>query len=206
METLDDLKGGWKQGRDLDAPSLPLKSTEFNQLINGRIKKEQRLVWHYAVKTYIWSVMVFSYLSYLMITSWGDWRLFAVCAVTMAIYIIFTTVFMKRFKRFFAVECAAQQALDLRQGLQMKLKELNGFYQFKRIFDWIMIPLSCMVIALSVNNLAFDADFTEHLWFNMCTFILYSAAFTYVTFRDNITYFKVPMEKLKAVIKDMEGD
>ena len=67
METLDDLKGGWKQGRDLGAPSLPLKSTEFNQLINGRIKKEQRLVWHYAVKTYIWSVMVFSYLSYLMI-------------------------------------------------------------------------------------------------------------------------------------------
>jgi len=206
MDILDDLKGDWKQGRDLGAPSVPLKSGEFNQLINGRIKKEQRLVWRYAVKTYLWSVMVFSYLSYLIITFWGDEPLLAVCAVAMAIYVIFTAVFMKRFKRFFAMDCGAQQALDLRDAIRIKLKELRGFYQFKRIYDWIMVPLSCLVISLSVNKFVFDAAVMEHLWFNMSTFILYSAAFIYVTLRDNVTYFKLPMNKLKAVIVDMEGD
>ena len=206
MDTLDDLRGDWKRGRDLGAPILPLKSSDLKEWIKDRMKKEQRLVFRYAVKTFIWSVMVFSFLSYLIIRFWGDWNLFAVSLAALAIYIPFTAIFMNHFKRFFAAECGAQQAVDLQQGLQVKFRSLKRFYQVKRAFDWLMVPLSCAVIALVVNKYAFDAPFTEKLGFNISTFVLYSVAFTYVTVKDNTTYFKVPIKKIEAVMKEIAGD
>ncbi|WP_432708357.1 hypothetical protein [Pedobacter sp.] len=206
METLDELRGDWKKGRDLGAPSLPLESGNLKEWIKGSMKKEHRLVFRYAVKTFIWSLMVFSYLSYLMITYWGDRNLFVVCIAAAAIYIPFTAVFMKQFKLFFAVECGPQQGVDLQQGLQIKLRSLKRFYLVKKAFDWLMVPLSCAVIALAVNKYAFDAPFTENLGFNISTFIFYSIAFTYVTLKDNTTYFKVPIKKIETVIEEMAGD
>jgi hypothetical protein len=206
MDTLDDLRGDWKRGRDLGAPLLPLNSPDLKEWIKGSMKKEQGLVFRYAVKTFIWSLLVFSFLIYLMIRFWGDWNLFAVCMAALTIYVLFTTFFMKHFKRFFAVECGAQQGVDLARGLQVKFSALKQFYQVKRVFDWLMVPLSCAVIALTVNKYTFDAPFSEHLAFNISTFLLYGAAFTYVTVKDNTTYFKVPMKKIQLLIQEMKGD
>ena len=206
MDTLDDLKGDWKRGRDLGAPLLPFKSNEFKDWIKVNMKKEQQLVFRYAVKTFVWSLLVFSFLTYLMLRFWGDWNLFAVCMAAMAIYIPFTAVFMKHYMRFFAVECEAQQEVDLKQGLRIKFMALKQFYSIKKIFDWLMVPLSCLVISLTINKYAFHAPFAEHLGFNMITFILYSAAFIYVTAKDNTTYFKVPMKKMETVMQEMEDD
>ncbi|MBG6236117.1 hypothetical protein IWX76_002698 [Pedobacter sp. CAN_A7] len=206
MDTLDDLRGDWKRGRDLGAPLLPLKNSELKDWIKGSMKKEQQLVFRYAVKTFIWSLLVFSFLTYLMLRFWGDWNLFVVCMAAMAIYIPFTAVFMKHYKRFFAVECGVQQEVDLKQGLHIKFMALKQFYSVKKIFDWLMVPLSCAVIALTVNKYAFDAPFIEHLGFNIITFILYSTAFIYVTRKDNTTYFKVPMKKMETVMREMEDD
>ena len=206
MDTLDDLRGDWKRARDLGAPLLPLKNSELQEWMKGSMKKEQRLVFRYAVKTFIWSVLVFSFLSYLMLNFWGDWNLFAVCMAAMVIYIAFTAIFMKHFKRFFAVECGVHESVDLQQGLQVKFSTLKRFYQVKRVFDWFMVPLSCAVIALTVNKYSFGAPFAENLAFNVSTFLLYSAAFTYVTVKDNTTYFKVPLKKLEAVMEEMKGD
>jgi hypothetical protein len=206
MDTLDDLRGDWKRGRDLGAPLLPLSSRELKEWIKGSMKKEQQLVFRYAVKTFVWSIMAFSFLSYLMISFWGDLNFLALCVAALAIYIPFTAIFMKHFKRFFAVECGAQRAVDLQQGLQFKFSALKQFYQVKRVFDWLMVPLSCAVIAVTVNKYTFDAPFAEHLGFNISTFLLYSAMFTYVTVKDNTTYLKVPMKKIEAVMQEMKGD
>jgi hypothetical protein len=206
MDTLDELRGSWKSGRDIGAPLLPLKSDEFKEWIKGRMKKEQHLVFRYAVKTFVWSLLVFSFLAYLMLRFWGDWNLFAVCMAAMAIYIPFTAIFMNHVKQFFAVECGVQQEVDLQQGLRIKFIALKRFYSIKKIFDWLMVPLTCGVISLTLNKYAFDAPFTEHLGFNMITFFLYSAAFIYVTGKDNITYFKVPIKKMEEVMREMEDD
>lgn len=206
MEDLKHLKSLWACGTQLGQETAVIKEELLKDLVSMHLQQERQLLLSYVIKTSVWIFLVTAVFGHLVVRFWGEWPIVCLSLAGLLIYIPFTAMFMRRFKSFYGLQgTQIAQDLSVYEALQQKKADILRFYQFKKLFDFLMIPVCCMLIMLLINRYSFAAPLSVHLTFNLIVLLLALGSFSWATVLDNRRYFKHPLMKIEEVLRDMES-
>ncbi|HEY5822873.1 MAG TPA: hypothetical protein VIT44_00815, partial [Cyclobacteriaceae bacterium] len=179
-----------------------LLGDEVKQMIRQRIRREKKVLFEYFWASYAWQFIIYVATTNMIIHFWGDWKVVLVCLTGILMYVPFTTVFIKKFTRMAAKTNGSFQ--NLHSNLKLQWDKMNEFFVFKRRFDWLGIPVSCLILTLIIFKLWVPGGWEEHLMGALIVYLLAIAAFLLATVMENRKRFKDPLNKLSLIIKEIE--
>lgn len=206
MESFEEVEKFWKanKGQETNPNSLTKESVE--NMIKPRIKKEQHAVMQYFWASFIYQMLIYALASHLMIRFWGDAQVMLLSLAGALLYIPFTIVLMRKFKAMarMPIHQPGMPVRDVYSNVQMKYTLLTEFFRFKRRFDWVAIPLSCLIIVAILFKLYVNDGLEKHLAAGIITYLTILALFIAATYVENKKRFKKPLRQLKLILKDLE--
>jgi len=206
MKSLEEMQKCWKEQKDIHGNALVLSDTMLTKLIRSGIKKEQKMVWEYCIASGFWQWLVYASLTHFIIRFWGDWQFMISCFAVILLYIPFTMMFIRKFRnmRMITFNKSSLQSQDIYATLKIQYKMLNDFFVFKKRFDWLNVPLCCFIIVMILYKYGMIPSFKENIGASAIIFLIYALLFIIAIYIENRKRFKVPLEKMEMVIKEMQ--
>lgn len=207
MEEMDEIKKLWTRNSDQQMSTYtPINNTIMIDLIKSRIRKEKSKMFEYILALGVWQLLIYSFMSHVVIKYWGDWNIIKYALGGMLLYIPYTIVYAKKFtgKNLQSFARPNSPMKTIKSNLKNQYKQLNDFFNFKRKFDLVGIPLSCFVILMLLSNLNIIPEVEAHIAMAIALYLIYLAMFITATIIDNRKRFKKPLQQLKLVLKEME--
>jgi hypothetical protein len=206
MKSFEEMQKNWKQGKGAAYNAVPLSEAMLTKLIRSGVKKEQKMVWEYCVASGFWQWLVYASLTHFIVRFWGDWQFVIACPAVIILYIPFTVMFIKKFKhmRILKFEKSYLQSQDIHYSLKTQYEMLKDFFVFKKRFDWVNIPFCCFLIAMILYKYGLIPSIQENIIAWLIVFVIYIILFVTATYVENKKRFKIPLEKMKSVISEME--
>ena len=115
-------------------------------------------------------------------------------------------MFIKKFRhmRLIKFDKSYLQSQDIHASLKTQYKMLNEFFIFKKRFDWVNIPFCCFLITTILYKYGLIPSIQENMIAWLIVFVIYVILFTGAVYLENKKRFKIPLEKMKSVIREME--
>jgi hypothetical protein len=144
MSTLEELKEEWGKKSTL-ASTTNYDQSSFQKIVKSRVKKNVNASMKYFWGSFTLQLMVYALLTHVMVKYWRDIDMLLLSILGAALYIPFTFVLLRKFKRI----AITKPADTLRSSLQMYVQQhydlLFSFYRFKRRYELFLIPLSSAI-------------------------------------------------------------
>lgn len=206
MKSFEEIQKCWKEGRNTVPATMELSNTVLEKLIRSGVKKEQKMVWEYCVASGFWQWLIYAALTHFIVRFWGDWKFVSACAALIVLYIPFTAMFIKKFRhmRILKFNKSALLSQDIHASLTTQHKMLKDFFVFKKRFDWLNVPVCCLLIVLILHKYNVIPSFSESIAAWIVVFFLYVVLFIVAIYFENKKRFRVPLEKMEEVIREME--
>lgn len=202
MKSFDEAKKCWNENKQHEKGEL--QGEEVKQIIRQRIRKEKKVLFEYFWASYTWQFIIYVAMTNMIIQFWGDWKSVLICFSGILMYVPFTTVFIKKFKWMAAKADGSLQSLHSR--LKLQREKMNDFFVFKRRFDWLGIPLNCLIITLIIFKLWVPGGWESHVTGAVIVYLLAITAFLIATVVENRKRFREPLYKMEGIIKEMEEE
>jgi len=203
METFDELQKSWNENKARE--SAALNKGVVVEVIAAQIRKERNKIFRYFWASYFWQFLIYASLGHLMVRYWGEGQTVILCAAGILMYLPFTTVFIKKYNRM-AWQKSNSSAQNVLASLQMQHSLLTSFFRFKKKFDWIGIPITCLLLTAIIFKLWVPNGWAAHVAGAIISYVLILSAFLIATFTENRRSFKVPLEGLRLVMSEMQEE
>jgi hypothetical protein len=207
MEEMNEIKNLWARSRDQRVDTYTnLNSKEMITLIKSRIKKEKKKTYEYIMALGVWQLLIYSFMSHLVVKYWGDWSIMGYALGGMLLYIPYTVVYARKFtgKNLRSLTQPNSPLETIKINLKNQYTLLAEFFSFKKKFDLVGIPLSCFIILMLLSNLRIIPGVASHVTMGIILYLIYLAMFITATIIDNRKRFKLPLQHLKVVLEEME--
>jgi len=208
MKTLSEIEKCWKEQKEASDGAVALNEAVLSELIRSGIKKEQKMVWEYCIASGFWQWLVYASMIHFIVRFWGDWEFMILCLAVIFLYIPFTGMFINKFRhmRELKFNNPDLQSKDIYVALKTQQKALNDFFNFKKHFDWLNIPVCCAVIVMILYKHGMIPSIGDNLYPGMIVFLIYVSLFITAIYFENRKRFKAPLKKLEMIIREMEED
>ena len=143
METLDDARNFW-QSTNQKISIAPFLKEEVERVIRIRIKDEKKYIAQYFWLSLTFQILIYSFASHLIIKYWGDARLTLLSAGGVLLYLPLTIILMRKFKAMFG--SLAPLNLDMYAHVKNQYRLLGEFFNFKKKFDLVSVPLTSVIL------------------------------------------------------------
>ena len=203
MEIFDEIQKSWSLGKEQSRESLALNEDSVKRMIVPRVKRERNRVFAYFWSAYFWQLAVYASFTHLVFRFWGDWETVLISLTGIILYLPFTTVLIRKYSRMAQQDnhFAAESMYD---NVQKQYVLLREFFHFKRRFDWVGIPVTCLILAATVFKLWVPGGWIENQTGAIVVFVCALMAFGVAAIFENKKSFTRPMEALQMVMKDMK--
>lgn len=207
METFEDIRKCWQQNMAKDANTGLLSKESIEGTIRARVRKQQAIVLQYFWPSFTYQVLIYAFASHLLIKFWGDGQvmLFSLCGAIL--YIPFTAILLNRFKAMYA--SATDKSFPVQNiGDHVKKQHalLLQFFRFKKRFEWLAIPLSCLIMVMIVFKLYVPGGIAEYPASGIIFFVMLLTCFATAIYFENRKHFAAPLRKLESILKDIDKD
>ncbi len=205
METFDEMQQSWTLNKKQRLEKFAMNDERVKQIIAPRIKRERNRIFGYFWGSYFWQFAIYASLGHLLIRFWGDGEMMLISLAGIVLYIPFTTVFIRKYSRM-ATQKSTSSAESVSDHLQKQYVLLVEFFQFKKKFDWIGIPVTCFILTVTVFKLWVPNGPMQHLTAAAITYLCTLIAFVAATVSENKKSFRQPIEGLQQVMNDLKQD
>src|SRR5215467_8550852 len=86
----------WEDGDGREPSLSPLSSQYLNRIVSSRVRSERRVVSKFVWAAVVYQIVLYSFLTHVLITRWGDERILLLCLSGMAVYIPITAALIRR--------------------------------------------------------------------------------------------------------------
>ncbi|MEO6167523.1 MAG: hypothetical protein ABIO46_10895 [Chitinophagales bacterium] len=208
METFEDLRKCWQENTSRNDSADTLSKESVEKVIRSRIRREKNTVMQYFWASFAYQVLIYAFASHLIIKFWGDGELMLLAFCGTMLYIPFTILLMKKFK---AMSIRATDNLDfsgqdIRSSVKNQYVLLADFFRFKKMFEWLAIPLSCLIMVLIVFKLYVPGEIEEHVTGAIISFLALLSCFAAAIYFQNRKRFIAPLRQLKLILEDIAQD
>lgn len=203
METFDEMQRSWALNKKQVLENVAMDNEHVKQIIAPRIKRERNKIFGYFWGSCFWQFAIYASLCHLLIRFWGDREIGLISLAGIVLYIPFTTVFIRKYSRM-ARQKSTSSAESICDHLQKQYVLLVEFFQFKKKFDWIGIPITCFILTAMVFKLWVPNGAMQHLTVAAITYLCTLIAFVVATVSENKKSFQQPIEGLQQVMKDLK--
>jgi hypothetical protein len=202
MYPFDEVRDFWKQNTTPEATPLPLSKENVEAVIRSRIKKVKKSIAEYFWLSLTYQILIYSFACHLFIKFWGDTRIMIMCAVGALLYIPFTIILMRKFKRMFKPVVEATE--DIRANVRYQYELLTRFFKFKKRFDRAGIPISCLILEGILFTLYAPGGIEAHVPGSILAYLGMLLIFSTAAWFENKKHFVRPLRRFKFILEDIE--
>jgi len=203
MKSFDEIKNVWKESKSMDSGSPALDAETMDKYVKIGMKKVRNSTMEYFWGTFIYHILIYALFGHVFIRFWGDLYLMGLSLAGILLYIPFTTLMMKKFKRMCSP--GAGNSENIQQYLKHQHRLLSEFFRFKRWFDWIGVPVSAIFFVLIIFSLYVTGGFGENLLAGILSCIAVISLLAPFVHAENLKSFIKPLNKLESLIKEMDS-
>lgn len=205
MQNIEELKNGWRQ-QSAPGNSIEIDQNNLRQIMKTKIKSQKNLSMKYFWAAFVLQIIVYAFLSNLMIRYWTDVSLVYVCAFCFLLYIPFTVVLLKKYKKM-AVLKISGSAIEgsISEYVKQQHQLLSGFYRFKRRYELMLVPLSSAIMIWVIFRLYVPGGVSDHPILASLCFIGTLASCAQAIIMENKRNFKEPLRNYELILEDMES-
>ena len=205
MSTLDELKKGWKTEAPISSESLLYDQADLLAIVKARSARQVNRTIQYFWASLTLQIIVYGLLSHVFIRSWGVSAVQWGCLAGVLLYLPFTIVLMRQFKRVAqASPGRTDMAISVQARIQQQYSSLRAFYRFKRGYEYGLIPLSTALGVWLTFMLYVPGGVLQHPTGAAITYLLSMLAFGWAIRRENRNHFEQPLSSLKEVLEEFD--
>lgn len=155
MSTLDQLKQHWELSNKAPAADtqLQLDEASLRKIVTSRVRKQTKASFHYFWASFTLQLLVYALCSHLVIKHWSQPYILVLSLSGILLYLPFTIVLMKKFKRVAKSRLTGKESTSIRDYLSEQYQLLDSFFTFKKRYEWLLIPISAAIGVILVFTL-----------------------------------------------------
>jgi len=181
---------------------LFLSRDEIEKVIKLRIKKERKAVAEYFWVLFAFQLLIYSFASYLFIRYWGDTQIVALCAAGAIVYVFLTIISIRKFRSMY--QPMATHKGDIRANVRNQYGLLTRFFDFKKKFDLVAIPVNSIVLVGILLRLYMPGGIESHIAEAMVAGAAMILVFGIAAWFENKKHFKRRLRRFELIMEDME--
>ncbi len=167
---------------------------QFDKIIKEKTRRHQSEAFKYFWASLVLQIIVYSFLSHVIVKYWGD-RVMVASLAGVLLYIPFTIVFMKKFKSMAVAQGSIQAYVSQQYDL------LQNFYKFKKTYELILIPIMTLIGTFIMYQLYFPSKEV------MLTLFVVTLVSCIIAIRaENKKSFDIPLSKLRGILEDLQSN
>lgn len=206
MATLDELKKGWQA-----SSPTPMETPHYDQaallaITQARSARQVNRAIQYFWASFALQIIVYGLLSHVLVRFWGTTDVQWLCFLGVLLYLPFTVVLMRQFKRIARARPGQQEdSFSIQTRIQQQYTNLKGFYRFKRNYECCLIPLITALGVYLIFQLYVPGGVSQHLTGATTTYLLSLLACGWAIMRENDNHFKQPLGELEKVLDEFKN-
>ncbi len=207
MEEFDDFKKIWNEEKLSETCSPSVSSEYIDNIISNRIKKVKSGFREYFWASFVYQNLVYGCLFFLIARFFNRTDIVILSVAGILLYIPFTVIFMKKFKSAFLINKGGIPFSDddIYLNIKNSYKRMSEFFIFKRKFDWVMIPLNCILIVVINFILFVPGGIIDNMIVGVILFIVWLIIFIIATRSENKKRFSEPLHQLESILEDFKS-
>lgn len=206
MSTLDELKRGWQTNLPTSLETTHYDQTALLAITRARSARQVNRAIQYFWASLALQLIVYGLLSHVLVRFWGATDIQWLCFLGVLLYLPFTVLLIRQFKRIARANPGQQEdSFSIQARIQQQYTILNGFYQFKRSYEYGLIPLITALGVYLIFRLYVPGGVSQHLTGATTTYLLTLLACSWAIMRENANHFKQPLCDLEKVLAEFKN-
>lgn len=205
MSPLDHLKTHWQQSNPAaSSEQAALDEASLRKMIKSSVSKHTKASLQYFWASLSLQILVYALFTHLVIQHWHQRQVLLLSLLGVLLYLPFTVMLMKRFKRLAAGPLPGNENLTIRDYIWHQQHLLASFFTFKKRYELVLIPLSTAIGVILVFTLYVPGGVGA---FPVGALITYGLALLacYVAIRaENKNSFTRPLQQLQAILQEYQ--
>ena len=207
MDDINHFDELWGDG-DVREPSLsPLSPQDLHRIVSSRIRRERRNVSKFVWAAVLYQIILYSFLTHVLVTRWGNERILLLCLSGVALYIPITAALIRRVRALCRPmsSMVGSQISDILHNVENEYARLADFYKFKKRVDWIGVPVSCAIIVVVTFSLFVNGGVMGNPSGSVVVFLLWLGMSLIAILAENKKRFLSPLRHLELVLSDLRN-
>ncbi len=199
METLDNLKTHWESS----SPAVAAyDETSMHKIIKSRVSKNLKTSMQYFWASFALQILVYAMFSHVIIKYNDNSTILLLGFAGILLFVPFTIVLMRKFKRMAITNINTTAPSSIHDYVYHQRKVLESFFNFKKRYEMILIPLSAAIGVFLTFTLYVQGGIYEHLSGSLIIYTL-TLLSCYVAIRsENRKSFILPLQQLDMILKE----
>jgi len=196
----------WKDGNVREPSPSPFSSQDLHRVVSSRVRRERRTVSKFVWAAILYQIILYSFLTHVLITRWGDERIFLLCLSGVAVYIPITAALIRRVRALYrpTSSLVSSQVSDVLCNVENEYARLADFYKFKKRVDWIGGPVSCAIIVVVTFTLFVKGGVEGNPLGSLVVFLLWLGMSLIAILAENKKRFLSPLRHLELLLSDLQ--
>lgn len=206
MATLDELKKGWPTNSPTSLQTPYYDQAALLAITRARSARQVNRAIQYFWASLTLQLIVYGLLSHVLVRFWGVTDVQWLCLLGILLYLPFTVVLIREFKRIARVSLGQQEdSFSIQARIQQQYNNLKGFYRLKRRYEYGLIPLITALGVYLIFRLYVPGGVSQHLTGAITTYLLSLLACAWAIMRENDNHFKQPLGELEQVLNEFKN-
>ena len=209
MSTFEQIKKQWDENHAAISGGQTYDASTMEKVIKTRTKKHKNTVMQYFWASFTLQVLVYALLSHVVVRYGSDIETLLYCVAGILLFLPFTITLMRKFKQM-AVNNPQQTDPTRSEGTSLYIYVLRqytllrSFYQFKKRYELLLIPLSTAIGTILVFNLYVPGGAAGHETGVVITFLISLLSCVFAIRSENQKSFEQPLHQLHETLKEFQ--
>lgn len=208
MTTLEELKKKWEEKGNPPSGALAYDKVALEKIFKSRVKKHTNAAMQYFWASFVLQILVYALLSHVIVKYWSDTEMLLFSLGGVLLFLPFTIMLMKKFKRIAATKLTGESdtGTSLYHYVLRHHALLLSFYNFKKRYELVLIPLSSAVGIFLTFKLYVPGGVQQHPSGAIVTFVITLFACAMAIRSENKKSFEQPLHQLREILSEFKSE
>jgi len=208
MTTLEELKKKWDENKDTTSGPLAYDEVALEKIFKSRVKKHTNKAMQYFWASFVLQIIVYALLSHVIVKYWSDSEMLLFSLGGVLLFLPFTIMLMKKFKRIAATKLTGENntGISLHQYVLRHHALLLSFYNFKKRYEHVLIPLSSAIGVFLTFKLYVPGGVQQHPAGAGITFVITLLSCAMAIRSENKKSFEQPLHQLQEILDEFKSE
>ncbi len=184
-----------------------LNKESLQAIVKQRASKQKGISMQYFWASMVMQIIVYGFLSNVIIRYWEDTSLRSICLFCMLLYLPFSLVLLRDFKKIARLRTGGDQGTGqaVSDYIQEQHRLLLRHYQFKKRYELLVIAISLGIMTWVILRIYAPGGLMAHTVLAAAIFIPSMLACVLVSRKDDRKHFQEPLRHLESIIADLKS-
>ncbi len=206
MENIEEFKKNWLENKANTSQAESFDHLSWQKVLKLKANQQKHISMQYFWASFTLQLIVYAFLSHIIVRYWADSPMLYISLFCLLLYVPFTVVLMRKFKRLAVLKTDEKHVLGLpiHEYIRQQYTLLASFYRFKKGYETMLVPLSSAVLIWVIFRLYVPGGISAYPIAASVCLLLTIGACAMAILAENKKNFKQPLTRLRDILQDFE--